>query len=520
MSSFFQKYGEIESTNIRCENNVLVCGLIQYKDCKVANYLVEQGKISLYDVEYEIKPMNEFRDDQHRNVKIIERIGKLSLVEVKKFGKLTQNTQNNIFTVLNDDCLHQIFKKIDQMSDFHSIANVCIKFNRISKEAFSSKLRQTTVSFTDLMHDRSDVTLSEIDRFLTNFGSSIFCASTLCGSFLFEDIPDISEILLKLIYKHCPNLMELHVSAVNITKRTLLDICLLLSQLKCLQINLTPESVFGPFNDCLVHCTQLETLNINGFNRIQYTLPAITFSKLINFEKTVDDISCDEFLTHNPQIERLNINYSPKLCEIISNKLSNIQSLILHVGVYVFTEIDNIHLRHLKYLDLNLFLNINDNSIRNLYIFPMKNITQLWLYTPGIFDQNLLIELTKNVHALKNLTIQSIDYENLEPTNQITMAVLKEMLQYGKQLSELTIYCSDNYIFYFAAKDYHEVLEIIKNRANNIKLNINIECKITKMVYMKFNPSHSIERFKYINLNMFPKWLTISVNYSYDQWGN
>lgn len=130
---------------------------------------------------------------------------------------------------------------------------------------------------------------------------------------LLENIPDAPNILLKLLYKHCKNLRELVVvvEIPNITKETLLEIRPLPSQLKCFHINLSPGSVFGPFNDCLVYCTQLETLAITGLNRTQYTLPAITFPKLIDFEKTVDDISSDEFLAHNPQMEKLRINYSP-----------------------------------------------------------------------------------------------------------------------------------------------------------------------------------------------------------------
>lgn len=197
--------------------------------------------------------MNESKDDQQTN---------------EPFRQDTQN--DNILTLPNDDCLRQIFGKFYRLNDFHSIAKVCMQFNRIAKEVFASKIKHKSVNFKDLMDkDEGEITLSEIEIFLSNFGSSIFSTAITKMSCSFENIPNASDILLNLIHKHCKNLRKLTVT-VNITKETLYDIRPILSQLKYLQINLWPALDIGSFNDCLVYCTQLETLCINGCNHLTH----------------------------------------------------------------------------------------------------------------------------------------------------------------------------------------------------------------------------------------------------------
>lgn len=148
MYSFFEQYGEVESTNIRFENDDSFYGLIQCKDSKVADNLVERGRISFGDIEFQVKTINESEDDQQTNVSIIECFKNCTLIELK-IKPLRQDTQNNILTILNDDCLRLIFEKFHQLSDFHSIANVCMKFIRISNDIFPSKIKQQYVNFID-----------------------------------------------------------------------------------------------------------------------------------------------------------------------------------------------------------------------------------------------------------------------------------------------------------------------------------------------------------------------------------
>lgn len=67
--------------------------------------------------------------------------------------------------------------------------------------------------------------------------------------------------------------------------------------------------------------------------------------------------------------------------------------MILQMQGSTFTETDNVNLRHLNQVDIDMHLHLND-SLRNLYSFPMKNINRLYLYANGddMMDQDLLIE--------------------------------------------------------------------------------------------------------------------------------
>lgn len=171
-------------------------------------------------------------------------------------------------------------------------------------------------------------------------------------------------------------------------------------ELECLEVDLSCQSDIDLLNDIWIYCTQLEFLRIGGHHLTQYNLPAINFPKLIKFRVYIRNISCEEFLESNPQIEDLIIPYSSKLAELIFKKLPNIRKLSLRVDENVFTEIDCVYLRRLEHVDIHMAFHIND-SLMNLWAFPIKNITQLGLHVPANFDQNLLIELTKNLHGLE-----------------------------------------------------------------------------------------------------------------------
>ncbi|XP_031617566.1 uncharacterized protein LOC116337280 isoform X2 [Contarinia nasturtii] len=503
-----RQYGEVESANIQFENDAIICGLVQYRDSKIASNLVDRGQIFIRNIEYKVKPMNAL----YTSVGMIECLEKLKLNELKS-EPFTQDTQNNIITVLNDDCLRETFRKFDKLSDFHSIANVCKQFNRIAKEVFSSEIKYETVCFLNIMHPGYEVTLFQIVNFLSNFGSSIFHIEITDD--LFEKIPDASNSLFKLIFKHCKNLRKLNLFSQSIRKECLLDIFPILSQLECLEVDLSCQSDMDLLNDIWIYCTQLKFLRISGYHCPQYNLPAINFPKLIKFRVYIRNISCQEFLERNPQIEDLIIPYSSKLAELIVKKLPNIRKLSLRVDENVFTEIDCVYLRRLEHVYLHMVFHIND-SLMNLFAFPMKNITTLALHAPANFDQNLLIELTKNLHGLEKLTIRSDEYEYVEPTNNITTATLKEMLHFANQLSELSIFCTNNFIYYFDESDYYNILENIKKRINHINLKVNIQCNATQIVYSALDSSASINRLKVIDFNMDPKWLSVSVLYKYD----
>lgn len=269
---------------------------------------------------------------------------------------LTQDTRNNILTALNEDCLREIFRKFKKLSDFHSVANVCQQFNKISKEVFSLEMRYETVCFLNIMHSRSEVTLFQIVNFLSNFGSSIVDIEITDDSL--EKIPDASNSLFKLIFEHCKNLRKLNIFGQSIRKEYLPDIFPILPQLEHLEVDLSSQSDMNLLNDILIRCTQLEFLLIGGHHNTQYNLPAINLPNLVKFRAYIWNMSCQEFLRSNPQIADLIIPYSSQLAKLIVKKLPNIRKLSLRVDDDVFTEMDCDYLRRLTHVNISMAFNI------------------------------------------------------------------------------------------------------------------------------------------------------------------
>lgn len=74
-------------------------------------------------------------------------------------------------------CSMEIFKKL-HFSTFNSVANVCVRFNRIAKEAFRSKYQSKQINLLELELNRQP-TISTIEEFLSNFGTTISSLSTI-----------------------------------------------------------------------------------------------------------------------------------------------------------------------------------------------------------------------------------------------------------------------------------------------------------------------------------------------------
>lgn len=510
---FFERFGGIESTNIRIRTaGDLHYVLVQFKDAKVADDLIKQGQIMMNNIEFEIKPLYEIRkpnDKSSINNSITEQMETSTLSEMNIDSlTLTQNSPNNIMNALFDDCLRLIFEKIYHPADFNSIANVCLRFKRIAKEIFPSKIRQRTISLDKLIFGH-EISLLQIETFLRDFGWSV--SSVYLSEYHLKNISNESNTLLRMMAKYCKNLEHLDLHLTGVETQTLIDIHPLLSKLKYLRIYLSHKLNFGPFTEFISACTQLETLKLTGWNINEYTLPAITFQKLINFEMTVPDFSIDAFLKLNPQIEELDTTYSLNVCRLAANKMPNIRKFILdNNNNNLFNELDSIHLRHIKHLEVHMSAELSA-SITNI-IFPMKNIKELRLsVNNNIFDESLLIGLTRNLYNLKKL------YIFLESTEQkITTNLFKKMLQNANQLSELQIYWANESFRHFDESDYYEILEIVKSRANHLKLIIEIVCQTTL-----FDPkveSFSGHKTKLIRFDMDPKWLSVSVTYKFDEW--
>lgn len=63
-----------------------------------------------------------------------------------------EKNNKNILKALNDDCLSQIFEKIDHLVDIYSITYVCKRFKSIGKIIFPSIIKREYIRFAGLIH--------------------------------------------------------------------------------------------------------------------------------------------------------------------------------------------------------------------------------------------------------------------------------------------------------------------------------------------------------------------------------
>lgn len=438
---------------------------------------MERGRVILEDIEFQVKSLNK----KKKQVDTIEPLLQVTIGDAEK----------NILNILNDDCLWLIFGKIKHFSDIYSIANVCKRFRKIAKHTFASNFKQEAINLIDLI-PKNQVTLFQIEDFLREFGSLISWVQI--DKQCYKNLSNSSNTILKMINKYCKNLKKLSLIASSVETDTITETIPLFQQLKYLHIDL-PSSEFNNFKHCLMYCTQLETLHIFGFVTSVSSLPMVKLPKLTVFWLTNPGISCDKFLTYNPQIQELDVVYSMEICKLIAEKMPNIRKLALDCYNTYFLGIDADNLKYLKYLDIHMRINTNIENI-----FPMKNITTMIFVINHntFFSDMLLLELARNMPNLKMLGIEICESE-FSVSNQITTSLLKQMLQHANQLSELIIYWPYGYIHQFNETDYNEILEVVEKRTNEIELRIEMVCRQRDPQY------YIIRKDKFLRLCRNPK---------------
>lgn len=470
--NFFKKFGKVKSVNKRfrrchqdhtCQRSVIVDVLIQFKNAKVANALIELGRIRVHNVELEVKPKNE----PITNSFGIERM-QISLVELMNASRALapKNAHVSITDVLDDDCLGLIFEKLD-LIDVVPISTVCKRFKRIAEYTFPSKIRSECIVLDELV-SRSD--LPSLKHFLRVFGSSVLSVSF--NRLHLYKIPDVVNILLKAIAKYCQNLrfFELNVGCARISDETMIDIHPFLVKLKSLRISFWRR---GSIKRIISACTQLASLVIidrsGTIDQNVTVLPAINFPNLIKLSIDSDE-SVDTFLDLNPQMEEIQGTYSVIKNRLIANKMLNFRKLKLVAEKENLTEIGRFNFGHLTNMEIHTAADLSDLSL------PMKNITRL------------------------NLNV--LDTQE----NMFFLDILKAVLQKAKQLQELLIKFPLDRLLKLEKRNYHEILDIVKSRGNNTKLTIKIMCYASVKDY-RF---HHAKDYRF---HMDPKWLKILVSY-------
>lgn len=183
--------------------------------------------------------------------------------------------------VLNDDCFHEIFNKLNFPGLF-SVANVCTRFNQIAKQVFASKYRSRMINSTHLHLIRF---LIQVENVLSNFGSFIVSLEVDPEQILDNNTDDetkynLSNSILTMIGAHCRNLNELIINFLRLDEQTLIRISSLLLRLKTLRLRTVTN---GSARDVISKCSQLEVLDYCLYSHYDIDLPNVTLPNLVEF---------------------------------------------------------------------------------------------------------------------------------------------------------------------------------------------------------------------------------------------
>lgn len=505
---FFEKYGEVESTRRGIFNGVGYV-LVQFKEARVAADLVKKRRIEIDGCKFEIKVFN--THDSYVDSDLCAdhfTSGQTTDAGDNETSPLLQPPERvssqNILNALDNDCLCLIFERIEHLADFHSISNVCNRFKEIAKTIFSLKIRRRKVDFCHFFFGNT-ILLSDVEMFLRNFGSSII--SLELSEFYFEEIPNRSNVILKMINDYCTNLHRFTVGISGVENLTLIEIQPLLSRLKYLNVNQSTLS-----DDQIAHlvsaCPEIEMLEYGDTPRrkreeiVRISLPEITFRKLIEFKIHVGCTNLKEFLACNPQLEKVHGVESSSVCNFALQNMSKLKELTLTNDYDLITDGDRINPNHFNHLRVNMMYTILDGNMDDIYL--IKSISELTLYLYTRWDEDHLIRLFQNLKNLKKIWI----LQGWFATHLITNAIIKNMLQCANNLSELQILGPiDCLLQDFDEIDYDDILKIVKSRNSHMKLKIRL-CSQTQYF-------DCIKDFKekLIILNRCPEWLTVERSY-------
>lgn len=232
----FEKYGKLWFVGLdQGKNGESVIGFIEFEneDASVAEQLIAKGYLEIEDKKVQVISYTEFkRRFRHISATVLEVTPSIDpLLQPSE-----PDSPTNILNALIDDCLFEIFKKL-HFSTLNSVANVCIRFNCIAKEAFLTKYRSKQINLLDLELNRQP-TISTIEEFLSNFGASISSLSTIKIGLRSDEIAKKNaDTQLKLINKYCKKLDKLEFNFHwNVTDKTLHEVRGLFNRLKKLRI--------------------------------------------------------------------------------------------------------------------------------------------------------------------------------------------------------------------------------------------------------------------------------------------
>lgn len=233
-----------------------------------------------------------------------------------------RESSKNILNVLNDDCLYEVFERIHP-SNYHLIADVCVRFNQVLTEMLARKYKENMFRVSDLQ----SFTLPEAQHYLRYFGSSIYQAE-IDGNKLKKENRLKILIILRMISEHCLNLLDFHIINFGMEKETANEIIPLFTRIREISIEKTGTGKIVNRRDPVF----LPSINCSKLTTFYWYDNCIYKNKYI----TTEDIrALVNFLYYNPQLTKFLYSDDPKYGDVYGNRSrSSLNHLPMNIPVF------------------------------------------------------------------------------------------------------------------------------------------------------------------------------------------
>lgn len=371
----------------------------------------------------------------------------------------TQDSPQHILNVLNDDCIDEIFLRLNNLKDFLSVSQACQKFVESAKRTFPTQFKCVEINqFVNFRNRREHENLpyERVHNFFTTFGSltkSIAFSSTSYqqrDDFIFETITNFCSGTLQEfnIVNYNPNFERRNFSALE-----KLDLCYASPK------NFTSYSMLKVLSICqstliqrepwfMLEMPNLEEIYFDSFDNLTDRVlgdflklnPHLKCLKLIDCKRLTPAIF--QLIGCFTDLIKLVIKHD-RFPEIMANqrvlqlrRLHKLERLTLWCSVSLQTVIkmiseNNIPIKKLSMKPTQSFLcNINEN-LRTSYTLKHLRLTT---WTGGIFD-DALKNVLKQQQGLETIYIYCWRTNRHYRNNYLTG--IEDTLRYGKNLKHI-----------------------------------------------------------------------------------
>lgn len=262
-----------------------------------------------------------------------------------------EDSPGHILSVLNDDCIGEIFRRVKVLDDFLNMAQVCQRFEECAKTSFCHNFAAKTTGgctrFTLIeINSRDESTQNKVHtnraiNFLEMFGPKIKSLS-----FQTTKDPDLDRKIFKTIAKHCgKTLIDLFIYDYDANfEQTKFELCEHLYLGNSTPINFDFHS-------------QLKSFTIDRLKDIENgvwfmrKMPRLENFCITNNENLTDEMVRD-FLSLNPDLKTISFAMSEKLSSLIFSDIAKYSPNVVDLNIQKisFYNEPDIFLENMKHL--------------------------------------------------------------------------------------------------------------------------------------------------------------------------